>query len=88
MTLHNYSTTSLFARGRICILLLLTFLIDPNYVDAQQRNTLLKIYGHLQYNFDGVGEAGADSYFSLGEQDFFVTSNLSNRISFLGETVV
>jgi hypothetical protein len=58
------------------------------FIHAQQRNTQLKIYGHLQYNYDKVGDENADSYFSLGEQDFFVTSNLSDRVSFLGETVV
>jgi hypothetical protein len=64
------------------------FTIPIVKVLAQQRNTQLKIYGHLQYNYDKVGEENADSYFSLGEQDFFVTSNLSDRVSFLGETVV
>jgi hypothetical protein len=55
---------------------------------AQQSNTQLRVFGHLQYNFDDVGDSGADSYFSLGEQDFFVTSNLTEKLSFLGETVV
>jgi len=64
------------------------FLAGFQAAQAQQRNTQLEIYGHLQYNYDKVGEENADSYFSLGEQDFFVTSNLSDRISFLGETVV
>jgi hypothetical protein len=68
----------------ICIGLLL--FVQP--ISGQQRNTQLKIYGHLQYNYDDLNEKEADSYFSIGEQDFFVTSNLSDRISFLGETVV
>jgi len=55
---------------------------------AQQRNTQLKVYGHFQYAFDDLSGEASDSYFTLGEQDFFVTSNLSDRISFLGETVV
>jgi len=63
-------------------------LCNPIQFSAQQRNTQLKVYGHFQYNYDDLQDKGADSYFSLGEQDFFVTSNLSDRISFLGETVV
>lgn len=57
-------------------------------IQAQQRNTQLKIYGHFQYALDDLRGNNPNSYFNLGEQDFFVTSNLSDRLSFLGETVV
>lgn len=64
------------------------FLLLSSAISAQQRNTQLKVYGHFQYAFDDLLGDTPDSYFTLGEQDFFVTSNLSDRISFLGETVV
>ncbi len=51
------------------------------------RNVDLKMYGHIQYNLDKFDQ-DKNSYFSLGEQDFFVTARLTDRISFLGETVV
>ena len=54
---------------------------------AQNDKIDLKIFGHLQYNLTDM-EDETQSYFSLGEQDFFITSNISDRISFLGETVV
>ena len=66
----------------------LIFLMFSSGISAQQRNTQLKVYGHFQYAFDDLRGENSDSYFTLGEQDFFVTSNLSDRISFLGETVV
>ncbi|MEN9334155.1 MAG: hypothetical protein RLY35_1335 [Bacteroidota bacterium] len=52
-----------------------------------ERNIDLKMYGHMQYNMDKFDQ-DKNSYFSLGEQDFFVTAKLTDRISFLGETVV
>jgi hypothetical protein len=69
-------------------LLGLLFVLHPFQSSAQQRNTELKVYGHFQYAFDDVSGDKPNSYFSLGEQDFFVTSNLNDKISFLGETVV
>jgi hypothetical protein len=45
------------------------------------------MYGHLQYHLDDFTHKPSQ-YFSIGEQDFFVTSNITERISFLGETVV
>lgn len=87
----TYFDISYFRMKTWCLSLALLgifVLSNPTLVSAQQRNTQLKVYGHLQYNYDDLTDKGADSYFSLGEQDFFVTSNLSDRISFLGETVV
>jgi hypothetical protein len=82
--LHNQMNTHSIAVVFMCLF----FSAHTFDLDAQQRNTQLKVYGHLQYSYDDLTDAGADSYFSLGEQDFFVTSNLSDQISFLGETVV
>lgn len=57
------------------------------FAHAQNDKIDLKIFGHIQYNLTDI-EDEKRSYFSLGEQDFFITSNISDRISFLGETVV
>lgn len=76
-------------KQHVCILFIWMILLsDFSELSAQQRNTQLKVYGHFQYAFDDLTGRTPDSYFTLGEQDFFVTSNLSDRISFLGETVV
>lgn len=53
---------------------------------AQLKQTQFNGFGHLEYSL--VHKDSTDSYFSIGEHDFFVTSNLNNRISFLGEYVI
>ncbi len=68
-------------------LLLSGFVIADVSAQMQQKNTQFSCYGHVQYHLDDVGNE-AKQYFALGEQDFFVTSNITDRISFLGETVV
>ncbi len=50
------------------------------------KSTQFKGFGHLEYMFD-ISQT-KHSYFSLGEHDFFVTSQFNKRISFLGEYVV
>jgi hypothetical protein len=50
------------------------------------KSTQFKGFGHLEYVFD-AGQS-KHSYFSLGEHDFFVTSQFNKKISFLGEYVV
>ncbi len=67
----------------ICCLLIQTLSVWTQ----TERNIDLKLYGHIQYNLDKFDQ-DKNSYFSLGEQDFFVTAKLTDRISFLGETVV
>ena len=70
------------------ILLLIAFIAMYKLGISQEfNNTQLKIYGHIGYDFDKIGKSN-DSYFSIGEQDFFVTSEISKTVSFLGETVV
>jgi hypothetical protein len=66
----------------------LFFIQQTDEISAQQRNTQLKVYGHFEYAFEDLKGEDRHSYFALGEQDFFLTSNLSDRFSFLGETVV
>jgi len=53
---------------------------------AQLKQTQFNGFGHLEYSL--VHKDSTDSYFSIGEHDFFVTSNLTNKISFLGEYVM
>jgi len=72
---------------RLLLLFLLSFVIGEDVVFAQTRSTQFSMYGHIQNHFDDFTNE-PKSYFSLGEQDFFVTSNITERISFLGETVV
>lgn len=48
--------------------------------------TEFKGFGHQE--FSAVKKDSTDSYFSVGEHDFFVTAKLNNRISFLGEYVI
>jgi opacity protein-like surface antigen len=71
------------------VLAALCFFLCLLSVRAQnaERQTHFNYFGHLEYELDLFQDA-TNSYFSLGEQDFFVTSKLSKRISFLGETVV
>lgn len=47
----------------------------------------VNFFGHLEYDFDALS-TGKNAYFSIGEQDFFITSKITDRLSFLGETVV
>jgi len=47
----------------------------------------LRMFGHTEYVVrPDTGQWS--QYFSLGEQDFFVTARITDRLSFLGETVV
>jgi hypothetical protein len=50
------------------------------------KSTQFKGFGHLEYMFD-EGKS-QHSYFSLGEHDFFVTSQFNKKVSFLGEYVI
>ncbi len=53
---------------------------------AQRPNTQFNGFGHVEYSMDYTDHL--DSYFILGEHDFFVTSRLTDKISFLGEYVI
>lgn len=50
-------------------------------------NVHLKMYGHIQYNLDDIDKSNT-SYFAIGEQDFFITADLADKVSFLGETII
>lgn len=66
-----------------CILLL--FICSSQYSNAQKPVTQFNGFGHLEFSF--IQAEKPKAYFSLGEHDFFVTSQLKKRISFLGEYV-
>jgi hypothetical protein len=53
----------------------------------ENKKTRINLFGHIEYDFDALS-TGNNSYFSLGEQDFFITSKITEKISFLGENVI
>lgn len=64
-------------------------LLTVNKVLAQQ--TEVRFFGHQDvglYNLTSDQPFGSNSAFSLGEQDLFINSQINDRLSFLGETVV
>lgn len=54
---------------------------------SETKKTQINFFGHLEYDFDKLPTT-YNSAFGLGEQDFFINSKLSDKISFLGETVI
>jgi hypothetical protein len=74
------------ARKYTCAMLCIVAFCLNQQAIAQLKQTQFNGFGHLEYSL--INNDSTDSYFSLGEHDFFVTSNLSNRISFLGEYVI
>jgi len=63
--------------------------LAPSGILAQEfsKRINVNVYGAIDYTVNRLG-GRANNFFTLGEQDFFVTSRLSDRVSFLGETVV
>jgi hypothetical protein len=54
---------------------------------AQKPITQFNGFGHVEYSLQRANDA-TSSYFTVGENDFFVTSKLNNKISLLGEYVI
>jgi len=78
---------------RLVCLIFASVLGSSVYGQVDYPTVNFKYFGHLQADAEyshnhQTGQIQRAIYASLGEQDFFVTSQLSNRISFLGETVV
>jgi hypothetical protein len=72
--------------------LLLCWLIPITFYSAVQaqsdsKKTQINFFGHLEYEFDKMPN-GNNSFFSLGEQDFFINSKITEEVSFLGESVI
>ena len=61
-------------------------LITGNFCNGQK--TEVRFFGHIDvFHENEVGEDIFNS-FSLGEHDFFITSQITDRIAFLGENVI
>ncbi len=60
--------------------------VDASAQDGSKRVNF-KMFGHIEYVVrPDTGKWG--QFFSLGEQDLFVTARITEKLSFLGETVV
>ena len=58
------------------------------FLDVESHaQTTFRMFGHLEALAEQDGDAHF-SGFSVGEHDFFVTSELTDRISFLSETTI
>jgi hypothetical protein len=68
--------------------LIILWIISANksFSQSEAERTKFKGFGHQEYSV--VRKDSVDSYFSIGEHDFFITGILSPKISFLGEFVV
>ncbi|MFN6037139.1 MAG: hypothetical protein ACK452_01630, partial [Bacteroidota bacterium] len=67
----------------------LFFLVVSNLSYAQDggNKTTFNGYGHLEVDAD-INETDGNYYFQVGEHDFFINSQLTDKISFLGENVI
>jgi hypothetical protein len=67
-------------------MLLVASMLWLSTAQGQMERTRFNGFGHIEL----TGTSGDDpsAYFSIGEHDFFVTSTLSERITFLGEYVI
>ncbi len=74
-------------RLKIKLLIFTTLLIYQLDSIAQVKETKFNGFGHVEFSLDNINNK-TNSYYSLGEHSFFVTSKLNNKISFLGEYVV
>ena len=64
----------------------LAFFCFTLHLHAQNKQTQFNGFGHIENSL--MVNDSIESFFSIGEHDFFVTSNISKRISFLGEFVI
>lgn len=78
----------IFLEKLIAILLLTMFIDGLKVVNAQEvRKINLDIFGAIDFTANRP-KGTTNTFFTLGEQDFFVTAKISDKFSFLGETVV
>jgi hypothetical protein len=68
-------------------LLLFVLLASSAFAQQETKKTQINFFGHIEYDFDALPTTN-NSYLSIGEQDFFITSKITDRISFLGENVI
>ena len=62
-----------------------TYPVDPEKMDVSK--TMLHIRGFADFGFYGGSQKGQTTGFGLGELNLFVTSNISDKLKFLGEIV-
>jgi hypothetical protein len=68
-------------------LLLFVLLASSAFAQQETKKTQINFFGNIDYDFHALSTTN-NSYFNIGEQDFFITSKLTDRISFLGENVI
>jgi hypothetical protein len=56
-------------------------------IETDESRVQFLYFGHLEYRFENETTAN-HSFFSLGEQDFFVVAEIAPQLSFLSETVI
>ena len=66
---------------------ILVFVITALYSQTKERKFHFNYFGHVEYRMEEIGE-NRNTFFSLGEQDFFITADITKKISFLGESVI
>jgi hypothetical protein len=69
------------------LFLLQVFVLLGIITKAQKPVTQFNGFGHVEYALQRNADQ-TNSFFSIGEHDFFVTSKLNKSISFLGEYVI
>lgn len=69
------------------IFIALFFLSSAVNAQEKEKKVLFNYYGHLEYQLNDQGNS-MNSFFQIGEQDFFVLAKLTDRITFLGENVI
>ena len=74
------------SKNKSYLLLFLFLTILTININGQKIETQFNGFGHLEFHFDNLDPKNA--YFAIGEHDFFVNTQLSKRISFLGEYVI
>lgn len=52
------------------------------------QETEVRFFGHMDASYKYAMDGSQESTFSLGEHDVFITSQINDRFSFLGETIV
>lgn len=73
-------------KAAVALALLAAWLCPWSRAYAQLKQTQFNGFGHSELSV--LDPDDPQAYFSLGEHDFFVTSALTSRISFLGEYVI
>lgn len=71
---------------RVLSFLFFTLIFNVS-VYAQNGKTQFNGFGHIEFHLD-KDENGNTASFVLGEHDFFITSTITDKISFLGEYVI